>query len=353
MAYNFPKTGAQIEAIHTKVDGIETGATADQTNAQIKTAYEANADTNAVTDAESTVLGNTSGANSGDQAAGDFAHDSLATITGTAGQYNHPTNANMTVLGNTSNNNTGDQTTIVGISGTVAQFNTAISDATLSGNNTGDEVVAVGTELDTGTNDVKYASSKAIKDSKNVPSVAPGSSGNILESDGTNWTSAAPSGGGDVSAAAVMTDNSLVKGDGGSKGVQDSGILISDADEMTAVVMKQYNETIYNVAATGATETISLANGPIQRLTLDEACVITAPTIPTTAGETASFVLIIEPATFAASWAASPPIEWLTSDGAAPTLVTTAGLVNVVTFIADTYEGTDRWLGFLGGTETA
>ncbi len=37
-------------------------------------------DDNFVTDAEKTVIGNTSGANAGDQAAGDFAHDSLASI---------------------------------------------------------------------------------------------------------------------------------------------------------------------------------------------------------------------------------------------------------------------------------
>ena len=40
----------------TKLNGIETGATADQTNAEIKTAYEANADTNEFSDAEQTKL---------------------------------------------------------------------------------------------------------------------------------------------------------------------------------------------------------------------------------------------------------------------------------------------------------
>jgi len=43
-------------ADNTKLDGIETGATADQTGAEIKTAYEANANTNAYTDAEKTKL---------------------------------------------------------------------------------------------------------------------------------------------------------------------------------------------------------------------------------------------------------------------------------------------------------
>lgn len=41
---------------NTKLDGIEDNATADQTAAEIKTAYESNADTNAYTDAEQTKL---------------------------------------------------------------------------------------------------------------------------------------------------------------------------------------------------------------------------------------------------------------------------------------------------------
>lgn len=51
---------------------------------------------------------------------------------------------------------------------------------------------ATGAELDTGTDDVKFATAKAIKDSNNVPSVAPGTSGNVMTSNGTKWTSVAP-----------------------------------------------------------------------------------------------------------------------------------------------------------------
>lgn len=61
--------------------------------------------------------------------------------------------------------------------------------ANTSGTNTGDEVVASGSEVDTGTDDAKMVTAKAIKDSHNVPSVAPSTSGNIMESDGTDWTS--------------------------------------------------------------------------------------------------------------------------------------------------------------------
>lgn len=53
----------------SKLAGIETGATADQTDAEIKIAYENNANTNAFTDAEQTNLSNQSGTNTGDELA--------------------------------------------------------------------------------------------------------------------------------------------------------------------------------------------------------------------------------------------------------------------------------------------
>ena len=49
-------TASYTTAEETKLSGIETAATADQTAGEIKTAYESNADTNAFTDAEQTKL---------------------------------------------------------------------------------------------------------------------------------------------------------------------------------------------------------------------------------------------------------------------------------------------------------
>ena len=49
-------TNAFTDALQSKLNAIESGATADQTNVEIKTAYEANSDTNAFTDAEKTKL---------------------------------------------------------------------------------------------------------------------------------------------------------------------------------------------------------------------------------------------------------------------------------------------------------
>ena len=50
------KHGLMPKADKSKLDGIESSATADQSNAEIKTAYEANADTNEFSDAEQTKL---------------------------------------------------------------------------------------------------------------------------------------------------------------------------------------------------------------------------------------------------------------------------------------------------------
>ena len=50
--------GRNVSSDGSKLDNIESNATADQTNSEIKSAYEANADTNAFTDAEETKLSN-------------------------------------------------------------------------------------------------------------------------------------------------------------------------------------------------------------------------------------------------------------------------------------------------------
>jgi len=51
-------------------------------------------------------------------------------------------------------------------------------------------------------------------------------------------------GGGDVTAAANITDHALVRGDGGAKGIQDSGIFIDDTDNMSGVTLDDFDNTI-------------------------------------------------------------------------------------------------------------
>ena len=80
------------------------------------------------------------------------------------------------------------------------------------------KVKATWAEVDTGTDDAKFATAKALADSKNVPSVAPWTSGNVLTSDGTDWVSEAPSGGGTslwtaITATKVSGTTATVVGD--------------------------------------------------------------------------------------------------------------------------------------------
>lgn len=72
-------------------------------------------------------------------------------------------------------------------------------------------VKASGAEVDTGTDDAKFLTAKAVNDSHNVPSVAPGADGNVLTSDGTDWVSEAAGGGGVTNSAPA---NVLMKSDG-------------------------------------------------------------------------------------------------------------------------------------------
>jgi len=64
--------GRDVAADGTKLDGIESGATADQTGAEIKTAYEAESDTNAFTDALLTKLNGIETSATADQSASEI-----------------------------------------------------------------------------------------------------------------------------------------------------------------------------------------------------------------------------------------------------------------------------------------
>lgn len=98
----------------SKLAGIEAGATADMTSAEIKTAYESNANTNAYTDAEKTKL---AGIESGAEV---NTVDSVNTQTGavvldaddiddTSTSHKFVTASDLSTLSNTSGTNTGDQ----------------------------------------------------------------------------------------------------------------------------------------------------------------------------------------------------------------------------------------------------
>lgn len=122
---NVAITGATKTKITYDAKGLVT-AGADATTADISDST----DKRYVTDAQLTVIGNTSGTNTGDQT-------SIVGITGTLSEFNAAlTGADFatgggTVTGTSSGTNTGDQTSIVGITGTKAQFDTAVTDGNI------------------------------------------------------------------------------------------------------------------------------------------------------------------------------------------------------------------------------
>lgn len=129
-------------AIHNNGIGLQGGASTER--------YHSTA-------AQNTVLSNTSGTNTGDNAtntqysglAASKADIASPTFTGTVGGITAAMVGAPSGSGSSTGTNTGDQTSIVGITGTIAQFNTACTDAdfatgggTATGTNTGDNTVA-------------------------------------------------------------------------------------------------------------------------------------------------------------------------------------------------------------------
>jgi hypothetical protein len=191
-------TAAQI----TKLEGVETAATIDQTGAEIKTLYEAEA--NAFTDAKNTKL------------------------TGVE------TSADVTDAAN------------VNTAGAVmeADFDAKGDILIASADNTP-------TKLILGTNTHVLTADSA-------------------QTTGVKWSAA---GTGDVTAAANLGDNKLVRGNGGTKGVQECTMLVSDAGEMTnpsqpcfqAYITAQQNnvtgdDTLYNITGAIWTERFDVGN---------------------------------------------------------------------------------------------
>ncbi len=110
-------------------------------------------------------------------------------------------------------------------------------------------------------------------------------------------------------------------------------------------LLSSVSEDANVVAAAGATET--LTDLTAQDITLDQACTFTFPS--PTSGDLFSFTLILRQdgtGGFAVTWPAS--VDW--EDGSAPTLVTTANSVSILTFY--TIDGGTIWHGALGSSDS-
>jgi len=130
---------------------------------------------------------------------------------------------------------------------------------------------ATGAELDTGTDDVKFATAKALKDSHNVPSVAPGTATNVMTSDGTDWTSAAAGAPGAHDLLAASHGDTL------ADAVTDGDIIIGNVTpKWSALAISAPAATFFNVLGVLNAET-----RPSWQALFDA-------TVPTTVAESAS-----------------------------------------------------------------
>lgn len=110
---------------------------------------------------------------------------------------------------------------------------------------------------------------------------------------------------------------------------------------ITNATFTNYIETLYSTGNTGATETVDLANGTVQLLTLDQACTITLPAAA--AGQNYTLILTGNFApTFQA--ASGDTLKW--AGGTAPARTASAGKYDMYCFLAI---GATNVLGCDGG----
>jgi len=158
--------------------------------------------------------------------------------------------------------------------------------------------------------------------------VAPGTTGNVLTSNGTTWTS---------TAAAAQTypgagiANSTGSAWGTSYTTTGSGTVVALATtpSITNPTVTNYVETLYAPSA-GSAFTISLANGTVQEITLNANGTITLPS--SVAGK--SFTIIVTySGSYSLTWAGGGTLKW--AGGTTPTATSTSGKYDIFNFYCD------------------
>lgn len=315
--YNSAYTGEQIDAA---VGNAKTAA-------DLKTAYESNADTNAFTDAEKSTLANQSGTNTGDQDISGIATNASAIST-------------LDVEVVKKSDYTPSHSILVQQSGTGAPTALTLSDSQIVGKNGANIKGLSATEVRTIINVEDGAD---VTDTANVTSA-----GALMDSEVVNLDQVKNFDSADYATAAqgALADSALQSGDNVSELTNDAGYL-TDALQSGDNVSELVNDLGYLTATTGqkkaARQTLTdgasvdwnAANGNIATLTLGGNRTINAPTNL----YDESFILFLkQDATGSRTVTWNTVFKW--SGGTAPTLSTTANAVDIITFV---YDGTNLY----------
>jgi hypothetical protein len=142
-------------------------------------------------------------------------------------------------------------------------------------------------------------------------------------------------GGGDVTAAANIADNRVVRGDGGAKGIQQSGVILNDTDQMSAIETATFN-TEHDNGSQGASWTLDWNNGQKQKVTLTASTTTLTITAPPGPGNFLLKVIQGGAGSFEITW----PAAVLWPNGNAPNFTNAAASVDIVTFY---YDGTNYY----------
>lgn len=174
-----------------------------------------------------------------------------------------------------------------------------------------------------------------------------------LSDDGSTFTpihgnAGGGGGGGDVTAAANITDHAIVRGDGGAKGVQGSGVLIDDDDNVNipgdlALTGHAHFGTEVANTSSGGTATIDWTAGNKQKLTLSEDITTLNFTAPTGVGNFTLRVITVGTA-YTIAWPAA--VDFTKADGA-PVLSSLNDYYLIPFYYF--YDGSDHYgAGYLG-----